>query len=835
MSYPLLSIIIVSYNTKELLEECIESVVKSSKHQASSASYEIIVVDNNSKDGTREYLEKLQNSKTQKFKKHQTSNIKVILNNRNLGFAKAVNQGIKKSKGKYILLLNSDIKVLPGTIKELINFVQKRKDAGIVAPKLLNKDGKASQASCYKLPTIRGAINEYWFGKKGSYEKYLPRGGNPVKVEAVIGAAMLIPKAVIDVVGLLDEKYFMYFEDLDYCRRVDQNGLAVYYLPQVKVIHHHGASGKKIPSKVSHYLVKSSKKFNGFLKYNLLKLIIYFSQIKNLLPFFLLILGCLFWAMKSLLGIDYFASHDSAFHLIRLFELNKSIKNFEIPVRWAPGLAHGLGVPIFNYFYPLSYYLGEIIHLLGGSFAFSIRAIFIGGYFLGFALAFLFLKNFFAKLPSFLGALFYVFSPYIFLDIYVRGNLPEFLALMILPGVFWGYTLILKERNKNVFTFSVGIASILFSLLIMAHNIVALLGAGWLVLFLLFSFLFSVEKQRIRKVLKVIFSLLLGLGLSAFFWLPAIGETKYTYLSQEKVFHWWNHFPTIKQLIYSPWEYGSSLIGSQDLMSFQIGIPHLFLALMGAILIFIYAFEKKIGILKHKKGLPFFSIFSSLFLVFLMNHRSSFIWRVFPPLARVQFPWRLLGFLNFSLISTITFLFGEIFKIRKNHWHNIIGLGAILITFVFYYSYPRIKNETTEAYILSSNEARETTTNANEILPIGAQKDYWNIETANTIECSNFNCQADLKGDKEEEIVFRKFYFPSWQGKIDGQLISIYSQKETGLIALRVPPGQHYIEVILGKTKLGKMADIISLTSWGGLVLLILFIIIKKRYEDQKQ
>ena len=375
----LLSIIIISYNTKELLEQCLESIVKSLtnsnsetnrhpdenqdhpngsktilnqvqnddsgksvKNKAPNISYEIIVVDNNSTDGTREYLEKLLALRVKQIKEKrnvvakgarnisananetnklkinfseanfspalagrvsQFPNIKVILNNNNLGFAKAVNQGIRESKGKYILLLNSDIKVLPEAIKKLINFARKREDAGIVVPKLLSKDGKTSQASCYKLPTVRGALNEYWFGKKGSYEKYLPRGGNPVKVEAAVGAAMLIPKAVIDVVGLLDEKYFMYFEDLDYCHRVSQNGLAVYYLPQAKMIHHHGQSGKKTPIKVSNYLTESSKKFNGFLKYNLISMIIKLSRLRKISFLFLTVLTALITAICLLLWL----------------------------------------------------------------------------------------------------------------------------------------------------------------------------------------------------------------------------------------------------------------------------------------------------------------------------------------------------------------------------------------------------------------------------------------------------------------------------------------------------------------------------------------------------
>ena len=248
----LLSIIIVSYNTKDLLEECIESIIKNSKtpkfqnskHQASSASYEIIIVDNNSKDGTREYLKKL-----------QTLNIKVILNNRNTGFAKANNQGIKITKGKYVMFLNPGIRLLPGTIKQLI-VASKKKDAGIVAPKLLEKKSKKSQASCFRRQNAMSA-----------FRKYVPRGGFPTVVDAVIGAVMLIPKSVINVVGLFDEKYSLYYKDLDYCRRVKKAGFSVYYVPQARVVYQ--ADGK-IKNKQN--LVKESKKFYGFLKYYLIRL-----------------------------------------------------------------------------------------------------------------------------------------------------------------------------------------------------------------------------------------------------------------------------------------------------------------------------------------------------------------------------------------------------------------------------------------------------------------------------------------------------------------------------------------------------------------------------------
>ncbi len=315
----LLSIIIVSYNTKELLEKCLNSIVRSltpdagnvkttgrpyasrlKLHasnftpRASSTSYEIIVVDNNSRDDSVEMLENLK-LKLENSMKIENLKLKIIVNNDNLGFAKAVNQGIKKSRGEYLLLLNSDTIVSPQALEKMIEFARKKKEAGIIAPKLLDKNGKTSQPSCYHLPTIKGAIKEFWLGQKGAFGKYLPRGGNPVKPEAAAGAAMLIPRAVYDVVGEFNEKYFMYYEDLDYCRRVREAGFAVYYLPTAKIIRYHGQSGKKEPQKVNRYLIESSKKYHGRLKHFFLNAIIRLGQAKKFLPLILLVLAMLAW------------------------------------------------------------------------------------------------------------------------------------------------------------------------------------------------------------------------------------------------------------------------------------------------------------------------------------------------------------------------------------------------------------------------------------------------------------------------------------------------------------------------------------------------------------
>jgi len=217
-----LSIIVVSYNTKKLTLDCIKSVI----NEGSSLKREIIVVDNGSKDGSSRMIEDYSRQTT----------IRLIKNRTNLGFSRANNQGMKIAKGKYILLLNSDTKVKKEALGKLVKFAEHTPDAGVVGARLLNADGSL-QGSCFLFPTIKNAWLQYFLGKKGLFDKFAPKGKKPVEVEAIVGAAFLITPTALKEIGLLDERYFFYMEDIDYCRRVFRAGLKVYYLPEAEVFH----------------------------------------------------------------------------------------------------------------------------------------------------------------------------------------------------------------------------------------------------------------------------------------------------------------------------------------------------------------------------------------------------------------------------------------------------------------------------------------------------------------------------------------------------------------------------------------------------------------------
>jgi GT2 family glycosyltransferase len=263
MKIPQISVVIVSFNTKNVLQNCLESLYKTKM-----VSFEIIIVDNASQDETIGYLDKILEEK---------DNIQLIKNDYNAGFAKATNQGIRVAKAKRILLLNSDTLLSEKTLRQLIYFSKIYGDESIMAPALLNADGTI-QASCFRFPTIIGAVAEFWLGKEGRFSKYIPKGATPKVVDAAVGAALLIPRKVIDKIGLLDERFFMYFEDIDYCRRAKMNGIKVVYLPLVKITHIHGESGKSRPKRTNSWLEQSSKSYHGFFKYNLLYLILLVGQ-----------------------------------------------------------------------------------------------------------------------------------------------------------------------------------------------------------------------------------------------------------------------------------------------------------------------------------------------------------------------------------------------------------------------------------------------------------------------------------------------------------------------------------------------------------------------------
>lgn len=259
---PKFSIIIVNYNTKNLLSASLNSI--SNKFRQKSL-YEIIIIDNNSTDGSVSYLEKL-----------NSPNIKFIKSKTNLGFSKANNLAVKQALGKYLFFLNSDTIIKKIDLEKVDSFLNQNPDVGLIAPRLLNQD-QSIQASCYQKQSLKNAVAEYWYGQSESFSKYYPKNKKPVSVDSVVGAAVFIPKKVFDQIGGWDERYFMYFEDLQLCKDIKKLGKKIIYSPNFQVVHLHGSSPHKSSSPSKH-LIQSSKIFHGILKYYILYIILWLGQ-----------------------------------------------------------------------------------------------------------------------------------------------------------------------------------------------------------------------------------------------------------------------------------------------------------------------------------------------------------------------------------------------------------------------------------------------------------------------------------------------------------------------------------------------------------------------------
>jgi len=237
-----LSIIIVNWNVKPLLERCLSSI----RAYGKGLSYEIFVVDNASRNGSQEYLKGI--ARTRK-------NFRIILNKENFGFARANNQAISKVQGEFILFLNPDTEIYPGTLQKMVNFLQAHEDCGIVGAQLIGVDGRV-QPSVRNFPTLGSQVMiflklHYLFPHVRCLKNYFLYNFDYIsqqKVDQVMGACLLTRREVLDEIGPLDENFYLWFEEVDFCKRVKDADWEVVYLPGARIFHHGAQSFRQLIS-----------------------------------------------------------------------------------------------------------------------------------------------------------------------------------------------------------------------------------------------------------------------------------------------------------------------------------------------------------------------------------------------------------------------------------------------------------------------------------------------------------------------------------------------------------------------------------------------------------
>lgn len=233
-----LSIVTLNWKVAPLVAELLESVARETK----GISYEILVADNGSKDGVEGVVEAFR-------RKHPHVALTFLAHPRNLGFAAGNNPAIRLAKGRYVVLLNPDTRVRHGALQKMVAWLDAHPEVGVAGPKLLNPDGSV-QASVRRDP---GTLDQAMILLK---LHRLARGAPPLRryfaddfryneeaeVEQVMGAAFFVRREVFEKIGLLDERFFIWFEEVDFCKRARQAGWKVAYVPSAEVVHHGGAS-----------------------------------------------------------------------------------------------------------------------------------------------------------------------------------------------------------------------------------------------------------------------------------------------------------------------------------------------------------------------------------------------------------------------------------------------------------------------------------------------------------------------------------------------------------------------------------------------------------------
>lgn len=231
------SIVVVSWNTRELLRRCLASL----REEIAGIDAEVFVVDNASADGSADMVEE------------QYPEFRLIRNAENLGFAKANNQAFRLAKGRTVLLLNPDTEIHPGAITTLLEFLETHRKAAIVAPQLLNTDGSIQQ-SCRAFPTFLGMLYELLglsklFPNVQLFREYKMLDfdhDTEREVDQPEGACLLVRREIFEEIGMLDEAYFMLFEEVDWCYRIKKAGWQIWFTPSAKVTHHYGQSIKQV-------------------------------------------------------------------------------------------------------------------------------------------------------------------------------------------------------------------------------------------------------------------------------------------------------------------------------------------------------------------------------------------------------------------------------------------------------------------------------------------------------------------------------------------------------------------------------------------------------------
>ncbi len=493
--------------------------------------------------------------------------------------------------------------------------------------------------------------------------------------------------------------------------------------------------------------------------------------------FSVIILGCFtlgisIWLLLPLFKPGFFITDDGEWMLIRFTAFHQALVQGQFPVRWVGRLNFEYGYSVINFLYPGYLYLAEVLHLVKIGFIDSIKIVLGVSLLSSGVFTFLWLRKFFSLLPAWVGGIVYILFPYHLYDMYHRGSVGEVLSLAILPFIMW------QVERKSVF-----FSTLAIGYLILSHNTLALLFLPLIICYLF------VRKTALPFSLKEIsFILLGGLGVSAFFWLPALYELQYTIFSQTAISDWNKYFAPF----------------------ILIGVLPLLAVILGSIQFLKEEKKEKIVIL--------FGI-TLLLSLFLSSGVSSILW-MYLPVSIIQFPFR---FLSLSLLP-LSYLLAYGLEKRKEIWQYSLAAGFILCALYFALPYAAPKE-----YILRDDmyymTNEDSTTVKQEYTPTGVMKKpltrpetpfflehrLMNPEKIEVLEQKSHKVTLKVTVENQSRVSYNHHFFPGWTGYVDGRKTEIQIVNETGIMSLPVSAGNHTVQFVFENTLIRFWSNILSL------------------------
>lgn len=465
---------------------------------------------------------------------------------------------------------------------------------------------------------------------------------------------------------------------------------------------------------------------------------------------------------RPILNNLWYPAHDST-SVARTFLLQQTLSAGQIPAIWTSQLNNGAGYPLFHFYAPLMTYLSLGFKLLTGSYFLGIKLTLILAAISG-MIGMYFLTRKWGRVAGIVAASSYALLPYAAVNLYVRGAFAEYLAMALLPWVFYSWTNI-NTRRKQL------LAGFVTTLFLLSHNLIPIITFAFLLVWVLLN--------KPTKLQSWILPVLLTVGLSAFYLLPLLFERSFVQADNiARTTNYSLHFVDPSQLWNSAWGYGGSAAGLEDGMSFKIGKIHLLLALLGTFLIFI-----------RSKCRELFFVFALIISLFMATIYSSFIWSGISFLSIVQFPWRFLVLGGFF----VSVLAGYGATVLDNH-KITVWLVPIIVTILLVFNLKYFNPQSTFKENISDFTSQVYLDTLPNIIPEYAPS--WLVVESTT---------------KPSSTVLPYLYYPTWEVILDGQKVPTYPSD--GYLAFDNPSSSTEYFVRQVHTNLENIASIISLIS----------------------